>query len=625
MMLNLLNEVIVDKQMIIMKKEKSMKKALILVCAVLLFGALFAEDDAYVVSVANNAAEIWTDWSGAARGICGGVDLDEDGYLEFYVTNYDLGNHIVGLEAIGGDTLEMFWRSDTTNPDGLYASGTRFVQTGDIDGDGAGEVIFFRGRYPGVAGAGLYVYEIESDNTFKEPKFFSIEDLSQLFNFNGKGTTLASMLVEHFVVRDVDQDGYSEIVFASNGSSYITDYIDTTETDTTAYGHSEDFFAVLSATDDLQGFGRLQCEFITSARDIDMGVLGLDKDDPMFGRDNYLGGGSAIAVEITDIDGDDLNEIACFVWNYNNVFFVEATGPNTYSFGDTTHQYLTTPDGVCLLQPVVADVDADGKDEVYYMSYSGMECFQIFDTDGDATNFLETEFAVINDGEGEPKSIAGGTSGDLYGDGSEVVIFGNSWSIGDINVWDGIGWATYQSVDVDTNVYPGAVAGTNHKFVDKLTDIDNDSYPEIICCYQSEVDSVLEISGTDTNLVANPFYSPIRVIEFGDSELGEVVAINPTVITPDAFVLEAAYPNPFNPTTSIQYYLPMNKEISLSVYNMRGELVNTLVDNQYMSAGTHNVVWNGTDMHGAPVATGVYVYTLTYGNFSKSQKVTLLK
>lgn len=601
-----------------------MKKALILLMAVMLCVFAFAEDDAYTVSVVNEAAKLWPDHSGAARGICGGVDLDGDGYLEFYVTNYADGNHVVGLEAIGGDTLEHFWTSDTTNADELYASGTRFVQTGDIDGDGEGEVIFFRGRYAGVEGAGLYIYEIESDNTFKEAKFYSIEDLGSLFNFNGSGT-LSYGTVEHFKVDDVDQDGHDEIIFAWNGPSYVVDYIDTTDTDTTEYGHSEDFFAVLSATDDLQGFGRLESEFITSGRDIDMGVRGIDKDDPLFGWDNKLGGGSAIAVEVTDIDGDGLKEIACFVWNYNNVFFVEATGPDTYTFGDTTHQYLTEPDGVCLLQPVVADVDGDGKDEVYYMSYSGMECFQIFDTDDDATNFLETEYTVINDGENDPKSIAGGVSGDLYGDGSEVVIFGNSVSEGDINVWDGTGWATYKSVEPDTNVYPDNVAGTNHKFVDKLTDIDNDGYPEIIAAYQSEVDSVRQIVGSDTSYIANPFYSPVRVIEFGDSELGEVVSINPTVISPDAYVLEAAYPNPFNPVTSIQYYLPMNKRISLAVYNLRGELVNTLVDNEYMQAGTHNVMWNGTDMNGAPVSSGVYVYTLKYGNFSKSQKVTMLK
>lgn len=602
-----------------------MKKAFVLVCAVLLSGALFAVDDANVVSVANKAADIWTDWSGAARGICGGVDLDEDGYLEFYVTNYDFGNHIVGFEAIGGDTLELFWRSDTTNPDGLYASGTRFVQTGDVDGDGAGEVIFFRGRYPGVAGAGLYIYEIDSDNTFKDPKFFSIEDLSALFDFNGQGTVLSSMLVEHFVVDDVDQDGKSEIIMASNGSSYVTDYVDSTGAEDVTYGHSEDFFAVLSATDDLQGFGRFECEFITSARDIDMGVLGLDPSDPNFGRENKLGGGSAIAVETSDIDGDGLKEIACFVWNYNNVFFVEATAPNTYTFGDTTNQYLTGPDGVCLLQPVVADIDGDGKDEVYYMSYSGNECFQIFDNNGDATNFDTTEYAIINEGEDDPKSIAGGVSGDLYNDGTEVLIFGNSWSVGDINVWDGTSWATYQSVNPDTNIYPDAVAGTNHKFVDKLTDIDNDSYMEIICCYQSEVDSVRQIVGTDTTLVANPFFSPIRVIEFGDDALGEVVSIEPVVITPDDFKLEKAYPNPFNPTTSISYYMPTAKEISLKVYNLRGELVSVLVDNQRMEAGTHNVVWNATDMNGSPLSTGVYVYTLQYGNFTKSHKVTLLK
>ncbi|MCK4529917.1 MAG: T9SS type A sorting domain-containing protein [Candidatus Marinimicrobia bacterium] len=603
-----------------------MKKVLVIVLVLTFFAVAFGADDATAVSVVNDAAKIWqTDPSGAARGIAGGVDLDGDGYLEFYATNYGPSNMIVGFEAIGGDTLEYFWHSDTTGSADLYYAGTRFVQTGDIDGDGAGEVIFFRGKYPTVAEAGLYIYEIESDNTFKEPKFFSIDDLSQLFNFNGVGTILASLAVEHFRVTDVDGDGFDEIIFASNGGSYKTDYIDTTATDTTTYGHSEDFFAVLSATDDLQGFGRLQCEFITSPRDIDMGVCGVDKDDPMFGRENKLGGGSAIAVEVSDIDGDGLKEIACFAWNDNNVFFVEATAANTYSYGDSTYQHLTVPDGVCLLQPVVADIDQDGKDELYYYNYRYNECFKIFDNNGDATNFDSTEFVIINSGENDPKSICGGVSGDLYNDGSEVVIFGNSMLIGDINIWDGSTWETHTSVEVDTNMYKTSIAGANHKFVDKLTDIDNDGFMEIICAYQGEVDSVEQIVGTDTNWVANPYFSPIRIIEFGDDVLGPVVAINPVVITPNDFKLDAAYPNPFNPTTSISYYLPMAKTISLNVYNMRGELVSVIVNNQKMEAGTHNVVWGATDMNGAPLSTGVYVYTLKYGNFSKSHKVTLLK
>jgi hypothetical protein len=606
--------------------EVKMKRALVIVLVLSFFAFAFAQDALTAVSGVNEAGKIWqTDPSGAARGIAGGVDLDGDGYLEFYATNYDDGNVVVGFEAIGGDTLEYFWRSDTVGAADLYASGTRFVQTGDIDGDGAGEVIFFRGYYSATAEAGLYVYEIDGDNTFKPVKFYDLADLSALYNFNGVGSTIASGRVEHFVVRDVDDDGFDEIIYASNGGSYYTDFVDTTATDTTAYGHSEDFIAVLSATDDLQGFGRLQCEFITSARDIDMGVLGLGIHDPMFGRDNRLGGGSPNAVEVSDIDGDGKKEIACFVWNYNNVFFIEATGPNSYSFGDTTFQYLTAPDGVCLLQPVVGDMDDDGKDEVYYMSYPGNECFMIEDLNGDATNFDTTEYTIINDGPDDPGSIMGGVVGDIDSDGNNELIMGNNMSAGDMNVWDGTSWTRYYSVEPDTNMYYQTVGGFAGKFVDHLTDIDNDGHMEVIACYQGELDSIYQVVGSDTNLVANPYFSPIRIIEFGDDELGAVTAINPVVITPDDFKLGAAYPNPFNPTTSISYYLPMAKEISLKVYNLRGELVSVLVDNKRIEAGTHNVVWNATDMSGAPLSSGVYIYTLKYGNFTKSHKVTLMK
>jgi hypothetical protein len=91
--------------------EVKMKRALVIVLVLSFFAFAFAQDALTAVSGVNEAGKIWqTDPSGAARGIAGGVDLDGDGYLEFYATNYDDGNVVVGFEAIGGDTLEYFWQ-----------------------------------------------------------------------------------------------------------------------------------------------------------------------------------------------------------------------------------------------------------------------------------------------------------------------------------------------------------------------------------------------------------------------------------------------------------------------------------------------------------------------------------
>ncbi len=95
-------------------------------------------------------------------------------------------------------------------------------------------------------------------------------------------------------------------------------------------------------------------------------------------------------------------------------------------------------------------------------------------------------------------------------------------------------------------------------------------------------------------------------------------------IAPLNVVLHAAYPNPFNPTTTIAYELPEPAHVTLSVYNVRGQLVRTLVDER-QGAGPGSVVWNGTNRFGQAVGSGVYVYRLTAGDVQRSRKMVLLK
>jgi hypothetical protein len=90
------------------------------------------------------------------------------------------------------------------------------------------------------------------------------------------------------------------------------------------------------------------------------------------------------------------------------------------------------------------------------------------------------------------------------------------------------------------------------------------------------------------------------------------------------FRLGQNYPNPFNPTTSIQYNVAQQSEISLKIYNLRGELVRTLVDAE-QSAGVYNQKWDGLDNVGAITPSGLYVYRLVANDFMQSHKMIKLK
>ena len=93
---------------------------------------------------------------------------------------------------------------------------------------------------------------------------------------------------------------------------------------------------------------------------------------------------------------------------------------------------------------------------------------------------------------------------------------------------------------------------------------------------------------------------------------------------PQTFALQPNFPNPFNPSTTIRYQLPSAAPVRLELYDVLGQKVRTLVEDQGV-AGVHRVVWDGRDSAGRAVAGGVYFYRLQAGEFSQVRKLLLLK
>ncbi len=87
--------------------------------------------------------------------------------------------------------------------------------------------------------------------------------------------------------------------------------------------------------------------------------------------------------------------------------------------------------------------------------------------------------------------------------------------------------------------------------------------------------------------------------------------------------LHQNYPNPFNPTTVIPYSIPDIAEVQLSVYNLLGQKIRTLIDN-VQDPGSYKVTWNGKDDSGKMVSSGIYFYRLAAGIFSQTRKLILL-
>ena len=95
--------------------------------------------------------------------------------------------------------------------------------------------------------------------------------------------------------------------------------------------------------------------------------------------------------------------------------------------------------------------------------------------------------------------------------------------------------------------------------------------------------------------------------------------------TPLAFdALYDNFPNPFNPITTIKYSLKEDKYIELVIYNSLGQEIRTLV-NTYIEAGMHTVKWDGKNNNGQKVSSGLYVYRLQAGNFTKTKRMLMLQ
>jgi hypothetical protein len=93
---------------------------------------------------------------------------------------------------------------------------------------------------------------------------------------------------------------------------------------------------------------------------------------------------------------------------------------------------------------------------------------------------------------------------------------------------------------------------------------------------------------------------------------------------PETFALHQNYPNPFNPTTNIKYDLPQDALVKISIYDVMGRNIKTLISSN-QSAGYQSVRWDATNNYGEPISAGMYIYTIQAGDFRQTKKMVLLK
>jgi len=125
-----------------------------------------------------------------------------------------------------------------------------------------------------------------------------------------------------------------------------------------------------------------------------------------------------------------------------------------------------------------------------------------------------------------------------------------------------------------------------------------------------------------TSYTAGTNGQPIGALTWFGIEVGVSEEINNQVV--ENYELRNNYPNPFNPSTTISFAIPKAGNVELTIYNVLGQKVATLINGE-VAQGVHSAVWNGLSDAGVSVASGTYIYQIKSGEFSMSKKMILMK
>ena len=123
-------------------------------------------------------------------------------------------------------------------------------------------------------------------------------------------------------------------------------------------------------------------------------------------------------------------------------------------------------------------------------------------------------------------------------------------------------------------------------------------------------------------ITSNDENNPETVINVNAA--GAFVSVEDEVAVPLTTKLNKNYPNPFNPQTTISYVLQQKKHVTIDVYNILGQKIITLVDEE-KNPGRHQVVWDGSNDKGSKVASGIYLYRMITPEYRESKKMLYLK
>ena len=334
-------------------------------------------------------------------------------------------------------------------------------------------------------------------------------------------------------------------------------------------------------------------------------------------------------------------------------------GVMSFSVQSITNENFSGIDGISHLNPIIYSEGCEAA-KVDIINYDGSDCIaeKMLTIENFAVAFIgNTRYGWFNEGQTEGPSLH------LHREFIDALFHDGIYSLGGAHAESRAQSAPF--VTAPDQWEPGALRwcfyGANllgdpalAAWTDEVREFENVEYPAVISgdftvktyvphakiAFASADSTLLAVIETDSsgngflNLDTLETTSPITLTITAQNYKPFARAINfdpnPSGVT-DRFVgnakkfeLKDAYPNPFNPTTTIEFTTAKTEFVELVIYNIRGQKIRTLVAERVM-AGLHRQVWDGTDNFGNPVPSGVYLYRINATEGSRTKSCVLLK
>ena len=496
-----------------------------------------------------------------------GFDTDQDGWGEFLCAYTDLGeNYLLMYEANENNSYDTVWYFRYPVPANTFAG----IAVGDIDNNGKVDIVTTMPSVFSIADPNpprLWVFEwngVIGENKYGDYSSGTMQP-TNAWNFDLPNNT--DFRPYSLTIEDIDNDSINELVVGVRMGGRGREVL------------------VASVAGELSGFGSWVIEYNLQG----------------------LTGGSLYNVSTGDLDNDGKNEIYAFIWNMFTLYIIECTGPNQYTLVDSLKQIYASQriDYGALDAVRVGDVNNDGIREMYIAGTEPPNTIFIITNISDVSQITAQDVKELYhipvqaggkfrsmwiadpDKDGRMSLMIGGElNGQIFDfeyNGQGNPADSTSWTHQvAFDIFQHSGFSPTASPTIDPRLFYGYPA----------QDMDKDGLNEYV------------------------FVGYVWVIESQTQTGIEDELIN----SPTGFVLKQNYPNPFNPSTTIQYALNSTHFVTLKVYDVLGNEVATLV-NEEKSAGVYQVEFSAA----SEAASSVYFYRLQAGNYSETKKMILIK